>query len=233
MSVNLNYRSDVKELMDDLDCSGAWVNQTLHELDVINYWLGGNAVSLKGIDHLLKKVATPISIIDLGCGSGDLLKKMAVRFGNKLELGIGIDANTNIIEYAANHCAGLNNLVFKSQNIFDESFSRLKADILHASLFLHHFKEEELILLLKIFKSQATLGIVISDLHIHWLAYYSIKWLTKWFSKSVMVQNDSTLSVKRGFRRNEWIKILKAADIHDFDISWKWAFRLQIIIKFQ
>ena len=48
-----------------------------------------------------------------------------------------------------------------------------------------------------------------------------------------MVQNDSTLSVKRGFRRNEWIKILKAADIHDFDISWKWAFRWQIIIKFQ
>ena len=73
---------------------------------------------------------------------------------------------------------------------------------------------------------------VISDLHRHWLAYYSIKYLTKWFSKSIMVQNDGPLSVMRGFRRREWIRIFEDSGIENYKIRWKWAFRWQIIIKF-
>ena len=73
---------------------------------------------------------------------------------------------------------------------------------------------------------------IISDLHRHWLAYHGIKFLTRWFSKSTMVQNDGPLSVMRGFRRKEWIQIFKDSDITNYKIRWKWAFRWQIIIKF-
>jgi len=38
-------RSREKEIMDDLDCSGPVLEQTLRELKTINRWLGGNGVT--------------------------------------------------------------------------------------------------------------------------------------------------------------------------------------------
>lgn len=42
-------RSHAPEIMDDLQCSGEVVHQTLRELDFINHWLGGNKVTLEGL----------------------------------------------------------------------------------------------------------------------------------------------------------------------------------------
>jgi hypothetical protein len=66
-------RSDQPEIMDDLMCSGQDVRQALHELEVINAWLGGNAVTLKGVAELVEDVRpeAEITVADLGCGGGD------------------------------------------------------------------------------------------------------------------------------------------------------------------
>jgi len=218
--------------MDDLDCYGQLVDRSLAELDYINYWLGGDWISLRGLKELINKSKTPFSIIDLGCGSGTLLSQMAKRYQNQLNSGVGIDANRYIINYARNSQRTFKNLSFIQINVLDTAQKSFNCDILHASLFLHHFTHYELVVLFKIFKLQANRGMVISDLHRHWLAYYSIKYLTQWFSKSTMVQNDGPLSVMRGFRRREWIRIFEDSGIENYKIRWKWAFRWQIIIKF-
>ena len=82
--MNFKYRSEQKELMDDLDCYGQLVDRSLAELDYINYWLGGDWISLRGLKELINKSKTPFSIIDLGCGSGTLLSQMAKRYQNQL-----------------------------------------------------------------------------------------------------------------------------------------------------
>jgi hypothetical protein len=74
-------------------------------------------------------------------------------------------------------------------------------------------------------------GIVVNDLHRHWLAYHAIKILTRLFSKSAMVKYDAPLSVLRGFTRGELADILKKAGIVQYTLKWKWAFRWQIIIR--
>ena len=74
-------------------------------------------------------------------------------------------------------------------------------------------------------------GFFINDLHRHPLAYYSIKWLTKAFSKSYMVKNDAPLSVKRGLLKKEWEAIFYKAGIKNFQIKWQWAFRWLIVCK--
>ncbi len=86
--------------MDDLDCDGTVVDQSLAELDTINYWLGGDWVSLKGIKKLIDENKAPFSIIDLGCGSGTLLAQMASKYQDQLNSGVGIDANAYILQYA-------------------------------------------------------------------------------------------------------------------------------------
>jgi len=80
-------------------------------------------------------------------------------------------------------------------------------------------------------QANSKIGFFINDLHRHYLAYYSIKFLTGLFSKSYLVKNDAPLSVRRGFKRNEWENLLRQAAINSYSIQWKWAFRWLIVFK--
>ena len=39
---DFSKRSAEAEIMDDLNCTGHVLDRTLHELEIINKWLGGN-----------------------------------------------------------------------------------------------------------------------------------------------------------------------------------------------
>jgi 2-polyprenyl-3-methyl-5-hydroxy-6-metoxy-1,4-benzoquinol methylase len=232
--ISFKNRSTDIEIMDDLDCKGEVVDQTLRELDFINQWLGGNAVTLNALRLLWesKSKSSTITIADLGCGSGEmvrLISKLASENKQRVSL-TGIDANANIIEYAKRSKVN-DSIVFESVNIFSNQFKERKFDIIVCTLFLHHFSDEELVTLFKSFKQQANIGIIVNDIHRHPLAYYSIKWLTQLFSKSAMVKFDAPLSVLRAFTKSELKNILSKAEISNYQLKWKWAFRWQLIIR--
>jgi hypothetical protein len=98
------------------------------------------------------------------------------------------------------------------------------------TLFFHHFSNESLSCFFRQLQSQTRIGFIINDIHRHWLAYYSIKFLTGWLSKSAMVKFDAPLSVLRAFRKKELIEILERAGITRYKIRWMWAFRWQVIV---
>lgn len=226
-------RSDKEEIMDDLRCSGEVVNQTLRELEFINKWLGGNAITLSGIDALLKDgQQASVHIADLGCGSGEMLKLISQRLQSKgiKPILTGIDANPHIIEYARQNCLGFPSIHLLAENILTDQFCQRKFDIVVATLFFHHFTSAQLIKTLRQLRQQARIGIVINDLHRHPVAYYSIKFLTRFFSKSAMVKYDAPLSVLRGFTRREWRQILEEAGITNYTLTWRWAFRWVVVI---
>ena len=86
--------------MDNLQCQGEAVHQTLRELEFINRWLGGNAVTLEGVKQLTRDHRNETLLIaDLGCGGGDMLKLLADwgRRNNKSLKLIGIDANQHLV----------------------------------------------------------------------------------------------------------------------------------------
>lgn len=231
-------RSGQIEIMDDLNCQGAVVDQTLRELDFINRWLGGNAITLAPVKKLIGALTkqdkqAKLIIADLGCGSGELLKRIALAsWARNLKLDlVGIDANPNITAFAQNHTAGISVIRFEALNVFEEKFSEQKFDLVLATLFMHHFTHEQLVKLLMALKKNTRQAIIINDLHRHPLAYYSIAWLTRLFSRSAMVKYDAPLSVARGFKKQEWVAILKDAGIERYRIAWCWAFRWQVVIK--
>lgn len=230
---SFTYRSNDIEIMDDLNCAGEVVDQTLRELETINTLLGGNHVTISGVKRLLsKKSFANVTIADLGCGGGDILKLVALmgrKMGLKFDL-TGIDANPNIIAFARKNSEGFPEINFEVDNIFFDEFRVKKYDLILATLFMHHFTEDELVEVFKSLKTQAVIGIVINDIHRHWFAFYSIRLLTKLFSKSKMVKYDAPLSVLRAFKKSELQSILQKAGIESYQLKWKWAFRWQLII---
>ncbi|RAI84790.1 methyltransferase domain-containing protein [Algoriphagus yeomjeoni] len=229
-------RSEEKELMDDLNCSGEELNQTLRELKTINRWLGGNYVTTAGLAKIFKSYPQDsYTVADIGCGGGDMIRVMNnwAKSRGKAVNFIGIDANRNIIDLARVRLFDLTEVTWETQNVFEAEFSIEKVDISTCTLFTHHFTDSELVALLDSLRAKSRLGIVINDLHRHPFAYYSIKWLTRVFSKSKMVRNDACLSVLRSFSRSDWERVLQSALIENFKISWHWAFRWQVTIYFK
>ncbi|MBD0259201.1 MAG: methyltransferase domain-containing protein [Cytophagales bacterium] len=230
------HRSTQSEIMDELTLGGEDMAQTLRELRFINHWLGGNAVTLRGLDRLLGTAGSsvppgPLRIADLGCGGGDMLERMA-GWARKRQLAArftGIDANEYIISYAKDNTARFPEIEYRCEDIFSAQFAAQAYDIVTCTLFCHHFRDQELVQLFRQLKAQARVGLVINDLHRHWLAYHSIGWLTRWFSKSYLVKNDAKLSVWRAFRRRELAAILAEAGWRNVSIRWAWAFRWQVV----
>ena len=227
-------RSYQKEEMDDFDSRGEIISKTLGELDFINHWLGGYAVTRGGFNKLIDGTQPgELTIADIGCGGGDTLiriKKWADHRGIRVKL-IGIDANANIITEAAGHMKDIENKELIHGNIFNTDLSGQKIDIVNCTLLVHHFTDDELVKFFRIMAGIARLGIIINDLHRHWLAYHSIRILTRLFSGSSMVIHDAPLSVLRAFKRKELEAILNSAGLNNYQLRWKWAFRWQVVIK--
>lgn len=231
----LKHRSTDAEIMDDLECSGPVVEQTLREIEVINKWLGGNHVTITGIQKLLDSNHSieKIRIADIGCGGGDMLVRIA-RWARKRKIEtelIGIDANPYIIEYARKNTADFPEIQYEVQNVLSEEFRSRKFDIVTSTLFAHHFSDEQLEGLLGDLHRQSEVGIVINDLHRHGFAFHSIRLLTRLFSRSEMVRFDAPLSVLRGFRKNELLSMMDNTGIRKFSLSWHWAFRWRLVIQ--
>ena len=239
---NLSYRSNEKELIDDLELDNDALRQNLEELALINKYLGGNQVTTSGLKRLLSNFLkgtpavpnpkSPITIADLGCGGGDMLMVMA-DWAKKKEINaqfIGIDANDFMIDFGMKRTANYQNISYLHQDIYSEEFKEKSFDIVTMTLFCHHFSDESLVQLLQQLKKQTRIGIVINDIHRHWFAYHSIAWITKLFLKSYLVKNDAKLSVWRAFVREDLEKIIQKSGFTKYSIRWKWAFRWEVIL---
>jgi 2-polyprenyl-3-methyl-5-hydroxy-6-metoxy-1,4-benzoquinol methylase len=233
--MNLKFRATQPELLDNLECQGEEVSQNLRELDFINKWLGGNALSISILKAYFKNrpsSSTPSRFLDLGSGSGDLAHQCHLLLQKKGQAyTVGIDANPFMCDYA-NTYHKEENLTFRCLNIFDAQ-ELPEHDIFHACLILHHFTEEELINVFQKLKKETKELVIINDLHRHPLAYYSIKWLTQLFSKSEFVKHDAPLSVAKGFKKKELEKVILAAGWkpEQIEIRWRWAFRWAICLR--
>lgn len=232
--ISTKNRTDKEELMDDFSIGGDLLRDTLDKLENINRWLGGNLMTVKALKKVLKNhpKEQELTIADIGCGHGDILRDVA-KFGRKngykMKL-IGMDANPTAIAYADELSTEFPELSFKTEDIFSEAFKNRKFDVVLATLFLHHFKEAQLTSFLGNTLKQTKIGIVVNDLHRHKLAYYLFMLLSV-FIKNNMIIEDGLTSVLRGFKRNELVHISKKLKVKP-QISWKWAFRFQWILKY-
>lgn len=222
-------RSHTPELLDGTDIPFAHIAQNMQELDLINHRLGGHRVTLKGFRNILQKCPAIangiIEVVEIGCGGGDnlrVIQQWAAQKGLKVHL-TGVDLNRECIAFAKGQPKN-KGIAFIHSDYALVQWSNTP-HIIFSSLFCHHFTDKDLLFQLQWMQQQATAGFFINDLHRHPLAYYSIKGLTKAFSKSYLVKNDAPLSVRRGFVKGDWVNLLQQANIQNYTCQWQWAFR--------
>lgn len=231
--INTKHRTQEVELMDDFNLHGEELQYALDKIAKINHFLGGNQLTLKGIKKLLPKTFTNLTIVDVGCGNGDMLRYIA-DYGKKNNLSftlLGIDANKNTIKYAKESSTNYPNISYKCLDIFSEPYKEVKADIILTTLTLHHFKNTEIESLVPVFMKQATLGIIINDLHRSKIAYRLFETLCFLFRWSYITKHDGLISILRGFTKEDLQGFAATYQEGIHSIEWKWAFRYEWVIK--
>lgn len=234
MAVSTQYRTQESEIMDDFSLQGEELRDALDQIARINQLLGGNKVTLHGIKKLLDQShkAKTITIADIGCGNGDMLRMLS-DFGQKNKLNfklIGIDANDFTINYAKKLSTTYPNIEYQCVDIFNEDFKTMKFDIILCTLTLHHFTNEQILNIITTFKNNAETGIIINDLHRSKLAYRLFELICVIFNLNRMSREDGLVSILRGFKKIELEEFSKKLNLKNFTLSWKWAFRYQWII---
>ena len=229
--VDFAVRSQQSELMDDPSVEAGEMRSTLDELATINRAFNAYWPSIEGVAGLVPAHATELTLLDVGCGGGDFARRLAewaAGRGLRLRL-LGIDLLTAAVDYASASSKDYDGVDFRVADLFaleGETF-----DVVHASQVLHHFETAEASRALAKMFALARWGVVIHDLHRHPLAYYSIKLVTRCFSRNRLIRNDGPVSVLRGFRRRSLGRLAREADLPEPEIRWRWAFRWQMVIR--
>lgn len=235
MLINTTYRSDEPEIMDDFSLEGEELRDALDKIARINQLLGGNKLTLSGLKEILFQINKEnlITIVDVGCGNGDMLRKIAdfgIENGYNFKL-VGIDANAFTVNHAVNLSLNYSNISFLCEDIFTLDRNKMDCDVVLCTLTLHHFKDNEIIEILNFFKKCAKLGIVINDLQRSAVAYRLFQFLCVTFRLNAMSREDGLISILRGFKKEELVQFSEQLNFKKYSIHWKWAFRYQWIIK--
>lgn len=229
-----SQRSNQKEIMDSVDFSGAEMKNLLKDIQFVNKWLGGDSITFKGLDRLLRDSGLKeIKLLDIGCGDGNTLRKCTDYLKKKETsvTGIGVDFNPNILNTAVEKSKAYKNLKFLHLDVLKDSGQIPTADVAIFSLFLHHLKNDDIEHILNQTFYKTNMGIIVNDLQRSRVAFMLFKLFSFLFLKTRTAAYDGLVSVSRGFKKNELVEISRKIKNHKSWIKWQWAFRFLWIIQ--
>jgi 2-polyprenyl-3-methyl-5-hydroxy-6-metoxy-1,4-benzoquinol methylase len=200
---------DLPELMDG-DCTYEDFRNCLHSLEKVNRWLFGYRPTLAWLDRLPQKVSEPIHIVDVGSGGGDYLRQIAGwarRRGIPVQL-TGIDLNPFAARAAAESTPKEFGIAWVTADA-REYRPKKPVDIVVSSLLAHHLEDEGIVALMRWMDATVQIGWFINDLERENWTYRMFTWVP-WHP---IVRHDGPVSFRRAFRKEDWIRLIAAAEI--------------------
>ena len=200
---------ELPELMDG-DCTYEDFRGCLRSLEQVNRWLLGYRPTLAWLERLPHGLRGPIHIVDVGCGGGDLLRQIASwarRRGIAVQL-TGIDLNPYAARAAAESTPKELGITWVTGNAMVYRPEK-PMDIVVSSLMAHHLEDEEIIALQRWMEATVQVGWFINDLE-------RSEWSSRmfgWVRWHWLVRHDGPVSFRRAFRKEDWVRLLAAAEI--------------------
>jgi len=213
--------------MDEPGVPVANMATALRELDSINAWLGGHAISLSLLRHRLRQAERPVRMLDVGAGGGGtarFLGRWAARHGIELKIAL-LDIHSAVCRVAADRIRPEPHLRLVRADAFHLPFSDNAFHFAHSALFLHHFSDTGIVRLLQEMQRVTSGGVVVNDLHRHPVAFHSIRAIGRLFARSPIVRHDAPLSVRRSFRSVDLEGWRQAESLSALGYRRRWPFR--------
>jgi hypothetical protein len=200
---------ELPELMDG-DCSYEDFRDCLRSLEKVNRWLLGYRPTLAWLERLPHGLCNPVHIVDVGSGGGDLLRQISVwarRRGIPVQL-TGIDLNPYAARAAAESTSEELGITWMTGDAMVYRPEK-PMDIVVSSLLAHHLEDDEIVALLRWMEATVQVGWFINDLE---RAEWSCR-MFGWVRWHRFVRHDGPVSFRRAFRKEDWVRLLAAAEI--------------------
>jgi SAM-dependent methyltransferase len=227
-------RSAEKEMMDLPGQPKELLVDDLRNLRIINRYLGGYRNVLRGLARLVKEQKLDrFTLLDIGTGSGDIPTVIA-RWARRQRIAArisGLEREAATVEEAVDQTRSFPEITILRGDATAPPFGAGSFDFVLTSQLLHHFKDEQIIALLRTWARLARRGIIVSDLVRHPLAYHGIRLLTQGFTRNTMTRTDAPLSVQRACTISEWRELLRRADVGRLRVRWMFPFRVLALIS--
>ncbi|MFN2491659.1 MAG: methyltransferase domain-containing protein [Pyrinomonadaceae bacterium] len=199
------------------------------ELQRVNRWLG-DASALR--NSLLAEIDSlnlrTFSVVDIGAGSGELLRVIAAwarKTRRRVQL-TGVELNARSAKAIAEQSQHFPEITAIRADAFRLPFSEGQFDFAICSLFTHHFKDGDVVFLLREFSRVASRGIFVIDLHRQPVAYFFFTTIGRLFLHNRLIREDGALSILRSFIPEELERLAHRAELRDIKVTRHFPSRL-------
>ena len=200
----------------DQPCSYEDLRGCLRSIAQVNRLTGAYRPTLGWLDQVYKvapRQSRPIHIVDVGCGFGDMLRRIH-RWAEERQLPVrltGIDLNRDAMR-AAREATPPGRVTYLAGDAYDFHDPE-GIDLVISSLLTHHLEEPEIIRFLGWMEATARTGWFINDLHRQPVPYHLFRVLSRLTHWHRFVKHDGAVSILRSFREMEWREMCRAAAI--------------------
>jgi SAM-dependent methyltransferase len=213
---DFRHRTELIEMMDE-PCGREQLRGCLRDLALTNRLTLAYRPLLHWLDSLeitQPRHASPLHILDVGCGYGDSLRRIerwAKRHGIAVVL-TGLDLNPDATVIAAEASPAESAIEWINADVFAYT-PRQPIDLVVSSLFTHHLAADDIVRFLQWMERHARIGWFINDLSRAPIPYHFFRIFSKLARLHPFVQHDGPVSIARAFRPAEWRDLCVAAGL--------------------
>ena len=199
------------------------------ELQRVNRWLGDTR-ALR--NTLLRDVEAErlqsFSVLDVGAGSGELLRVIAgwALETKRLTRLVGLELNERSAQAILEESRQHPQITSVRGDAFRLPFQDGQFEYVIGSLFTHHFRDPQVIELLREMSRVARRRIFVIDLHRSALAYFFYTTIARLFLHNRLIREDGALSILRSFTPEELQRLANEAKLKNATVEQHFPSRL-------
>lgn len=224
-----NREPQLREKMEEPDCELTTLRNTYEQFGTINKLLGGwDKIYQKWIRPVLLKESGSASILDIGCGGGDIIRALS-KMTKKDEFEVsftGIDPDLRAIDFSREY-----NLDPFSEYLACTSGELVEMQqnysIVISNHLLHHLGDEDLKKVCNDAEQLCTKLVIFSDIERSDIGYGVFRTMAPILFKNSFIAEDGIISIRRSFRSDE----LQAKLPTGWKVHTQFPFRLLAIYQ--
>ena len=222
--LDFSQRAHLTECMDE-PCSYEELRGALRHLAWVNRLTRAHRPVMQWVERLAKSNLTSespdaghaqlLKIVDVGCGYGDMLRRIehwAGQRGVAVEL-VGVDVNANAVRAAREATPAASRIAWVHGTAC-ASPEAAGADLVTATGMMHHLPEAEIVRLLAWMERTARVGWLIVDLHRKPVPYRVFDAVMRFGWWHPFIRPDGLASIRRSFLAEDWQRLCSAAGLN-------------------